>query len=149
MKIFIAAFSGISGLIGLIFFISGIIILKNRKKKEKNCTSKTHGKVIDILKHENRGIDSTYTYSWHPVFEYTIGNLKYVKESFYGFSESKFAIGQDVEILFNPENYNEFYVANETLPRTLGRIFTIIGNLLIIIAILIPIILLNCFSSSF
>ena len=149
MKIFIAFFSGISGFIGLIFFISGMIILKNRKKREKNCTSKTHGKVIDILKHETRSIDHTYTYSWHSVFEYTIGNLKYVKESFYGFSESKFAIGQDVEILFNPENYNEFYVATETLPKTLGRIFTIIGILLIVIAILIPIILLNCFSASF
>ena len=148
MKIFIAFFSGISGLLGLIFFVSGVIVLKNRKKKEKNCTSKTHGKVIDILKHESKGVNY-YTYSWHPVFEYTIGNLKYVKESLYGFSESKFAIGQDVEILFNPENYNEFYVATETLPKTLGRIFTIIGILLIVIAILIPIILLNYFSASF
>lgn len=146
MKIFIAMFSGISGLIGIIFFIIGIVILKKQKTREKNCTSKTHGKVVDILKHENRGLDNTYTYSWHPVFEYTIENLKYVKESLYGFSESKFAIGQDVEIYFNPENYNEYYVAKETLPKTFGTVFTIVGIVLILIAILIPTILLIVYS---
>lgn len=56
------------------FFVSGVIVLKNRKKKEKNCTSKTHGKVIDILKHESKGVNY-YTYSWHPVFEYTIQKI--------------------------------------------------------------------------
>lgn len=142
MKIFIAMFSGISGLIGIIFFIIGIVILKKRKTKEKNCTSKTYGKVVDILKHKNVDLNGGHTYSWHPVFEYTIENLKYIKESLYGSSSSKFAIGQNVEIHFNPQNYNEFYIAEETLPRTLGTIFTIVGIVLIVIAIFIPIILL-------
>ena len=108
---FVIIFSGIWGLIGIIFSIIGIVMLKN-------------------------------SYSWRPVFEYNIGELKFIKESSYGSSQSKYAIGQNVEIYYNPEDYNEYYVVGDTLPKTLGTIFTIVGIIAIIISIVSTILLL-------
>lgn len=111
-------------LFGITFFIIGIVIHNNNKKKEINCTSMTYGKVIDIVRHRNSD-DSSST--WHTVFEYNIGELKFRKESPYGSSQQKYAIGQDLEIYYNPENYNEYYIAGDTLPRTIAIIFAIVG----------------------
>ena len=139
---FVIIFSGIWGLIGIIFSIIGIVMLKNRKSKEINCTSKVYGKVKDIVRHQSYDSHGGYSYSWRPVFEYNIGELKFIKESSYGSSQSKYAIGQNVEIYYNPEDYNEYYVVGDTLPKTLGTIFTIVGIIAIIISIVSTILLL-------
>ena len=140
--IFIIIFSGAWGLIGFIFLIIGIAMLNNRKKIEKNCTSMTHGKVTDIVRHQSYDRNGSYSSSWHPVFEYSIGELKFIKESTYGRTQSKYAIGQDLEVYYNPENYNEYYIAGDTLPKTLATIFTILGIGAILISIISAIILL-------
>lgn len=140
--LFVIIFSGVWSLLGTIFLIIGIVILKNRKLKEMNCTSKTYGKVTDIVRHRNYDNNGGYSSSWHPVFEYKIGELKYIKESIYGSSSSKFAVGQDVEIYYNPEDYNDYYVATETLSKTLGKIFTGVGIGAIIVAILVAILVI-------
>lgn len=139
---FVLIFSGIFGLLGFTFSVIGICILRNRKKKEKNCTSKIYGKVKDVIRHQSYSSDGGYNSSWHPVYEYNVGELKFIKESLYGSSQSKFAIGQDIEIYCNPENYNEYYVPEENLPNIIGKTFTIIGIVMIIIAIVVAILML-------
>lgn len=132
---FVIMFSGIWAFIGTIFFIIGIVMIKNRKRKERNCTLKTYGKVKDIVRRQSYDSDGGYSSSWHPVFEYKIGELTFIKESNYGSSQSKYAIGQDVEVYYSPDDYNEYYIANENIPITLGTIFTIVGIVAIIISI--------------
>lgn len=140
---FIIIFFGIGSLLGIIFSIVGISILNRRKIKEKNCTSKTFGKVTDLIRHQNYSSNGSSSSNWHPVFEYNIGGeLKFIKESFYGSSQAKYAIGQTVELYYNPEDYNEYYVPSETLPKKLGKIFTIVGFTVLCICILILIIFL-------
>ena len=132
---FLIMFSGILALIGVIFFIIGIAILTNWKKKEINCTSKTYGKVTDIVGRQYYDRDDGYSTSWYPVIEYNVGELKFIKESPYGSSHSKYTIGQDIEVYYNPEDYNEYYIAGDNLPKTLATIFTIVGIGAIIISI--------------
>lgn len=139
---FVIIFSGVWSLVGVIFFIIGIVMLNNRKKKEINCTSKTYGKVTDIVRHQSYDRDGGYSSSWHPIFEYNVGELKFIKESLYGSSQSKYAIGQDVEVYYNPEDYNEYYIVGDTLPKTIATIFTIVGICAIIIALVSAILIL-------
>ena len=139
---FVIMFSGVWALVGVIFFIIGIVMLNNRNKKEINCTSKTYGKVTDIVRHQSYDGDGGYSSSWHPVFEYNIGELKFIKESVYGSAQSKYAIGQEVEVYYNPEDYNEYYIAGDVRSKTLATIFTIAGIGAIIIAIFFAIIIL-------
>lgn len=130
--LFLIGFGGLGG----IFFIIGLVLLNKFKSKRIKCTEKTYGKVTDIIKEISLNTDGRgYTYMWYPVFEYTIGELKFKKQSYYGGGQVKFAIGQEVEIYYNPENYNEFYVSGENTPKTIGKIFSIIGIVLMILAV--------------
>jgi len=133
---FVIIFSGMWGLIGIVFLIIGVFMLNNRKRKEEECTAITNGVVKDISKCTNYDNDSGYRTTLHPVFEYKVGELIYIKESPYGRSHSKYAIGQNVEIYYNPENHHEYYVGGETLPKTLGMIFSVSGGGAIIIAVI-------------
>lgn len=133
--IFDFVFPGIFGLVGMVFLLIGIGILKNIKRKEKNCTSKTYGKVTDIVRHKRYDRDIGYVYILHPIVEYNVGNLKIEKESSSGSSLSKYEIGQEVEICYNPEDYNEYYIMGDTVSKTMGMINTIVGCIAIGIAI--------------
>lgn len=139
---FVIIFSGVWTLVGVIFLIVGILMYNNWKKKKVNCTSMTYGKITDIVRHSNYYSDGVYSPRWHPVFEYNVGELKFVKESPYGSSQSKYAIGQDVEVYYNPEDYNEYYLAGDTIPKTLATIFIIVGIVAIFIAIIPAILVL-------
>lgn len=139
---FVIIFSGVWTLVGVVFIIVGIVMFNNKRKKEINCTSSTYGKVIDIV-HRSYSRNGGYSSSWHPVFEYNVGELKLKKESPFGSSQSRYAIGQDIQIYYNPENYNEYYIAGDSLPNTLVKIFTFVGIGAIIIGIISAIIILK------
>ena len=117
-------FSGIWILIGLIFFILGLVMKKNIKKKIESCTSKTYGKVIDIAKRPN---NDNSGYNYFPVLEYTVGDMKFIKEYTIGGSSPVFGIGQNLEIYFNPDDYNEYYIGGDKTPTTFAIISIFAG----------------------
>ena len=86
--------------------------------------------------------DGGYSSSWHPVIEYNIRGLRYIKESAFGSSRPKYAIGQTVEVYYNPEDHHEYYIAGDTLPKTIAIIFTVVGIIAISIAIVSAILIL-------
>lgn len=142
-ELFVGIFSGVWGMVGIIFLIIGICMINYRKKKVLRCTSSVWGKVKDIVRQRSHNSDGGYSYSWHPVFEYTIGGLTYVKESSSGSTNSKFAIGQDVEIYYNPEDPHDYYVPNDKIPVILGKVFTGVGIVAILIALVTAFCVLN------
>lgn len=137
---FVITFSGFCGLIGIIFALIGIVMLKNEKKLKRDCTSTTFGKVVDLARHVTSNSDGFYSSVWHPVFEYSVGELKYVKESMHGSSKSKYAIGQEVEVYYNPEKPDEYYIEGEQ--GVFSTVFTIVGIGVMIIAVFSAVIIL-------
>lgn len=133
---FVLIFSGTWLLVGTVFFVIGIALLRNRRKKELNCTSRTYGRVVDMVMRQSHDSDGGYHSSLHPVFEYTVGALTYVKESSYGSSNPKFAIGQTVEVCYDPRNCHDYYIAGETLPKTLAKIFIAVGAAAMAVAVI-------------
>ena len=139
---FAIIFSGIWTLVGVIFLIIGIVMLKNRKKKEIKCTSMTYGKITDIVKHNDPSTDDVYSPGWYPVFEYNIGEQKFIREYHYGSHQTRYTIGQDVEVYYNPEDYNEYYIGGDTLPKKFAIVLTLVGIVAIFIAIISAILIL-------
>lgn len=121
-------------LIAIMFLCMGIGMQNNRKKKLANCSSITMGKVIKIVKrsYDDVGIDKASAEMFHPVFEYNVGNQKYVKESKFGTTSQKYEIGQEVEIHYNPDNCEQYYVDGDNTQRNLGIIFTVAGVMVLI-----------------
>jgi len=127
----------IFGLFGIFLFVLGIFSFHEIKKKKIKCTSKTYGKVIDIIKRRGSTARGYFTWIFYPVFEYNIGENKFVKESLHGTSDLKYIIGQEVEVYYNTEDYNEYYIAGDTTQKTSSIFLTIIGGLAIILSIYI------------
>ena len=128
MLIFKIIFFGICFFLGIVFLILGIAINNNRKKKEKRCTLKTCGKVINVVKHNNYdNSQEIRTSSWYPVIEYRIGENIIKAESHYGNIKPQYKIGQEVQIYYNPQNYNEYYIEGNKVQTTISKIFMGVG----------------------
>lgn len=115
-------------LIGLIFIGVSIGVAKNIQHKKRVCTQIVNAKVIDITREIlNR---SNHTSSWYPVYEYWAGNQKIQKKSHIGGTKNTFKIGQDVNLLINPKNPNEFYNPTDQT-AILKKVFLIVGIILV------------------
>lgn len=132
-----------------IFWVISIIFLviaKNsanslREKKEK-CVSETTATVIDIKK-ERMGTTDDYSYTWYPVYEYTVDGQQITKKSNIGNGETRFEKGQQVTLYYNPDNLEEIYVPEENaeslaaLFKVMGTVFLIVGFIPLVVGIIL------------
>ena len=118
-------------LVGIIFAIAGGIIFVKEVLKRKKCNVSTNGTVIDIARDESRDSDGNIKITLHTIFEYNVSGNIYVKKSNFGSSNCKYHIGQEVEILYNAEKPDEYYVKGSFGSMILGAIFMICGIILI------------------
>jgi len=130
----------------LIFIAIGIFLIFYSIRKQQKCTEVVTGTVVDISREEHfdsssnsRGSNSSISIDGHsinfgnsnrnirlyPIYEYTVGENTYVKRS--SSSSSSAFIGQKVEIHYNPENPNDFYVGNNIIGIIVGVIFVVVG----------------------
>ena len=124
------------GLFGLFWIMCGIIIFKNMEKKKRVCTSKTSGKVIDIEE------DTREMIAYSPVFEYTVGDHKYVKEYTYGSNVIPYKIGQEVEIYYNPNKPDQYYVEGDVLYKRVAKIIIFLGIICLLLSLVFVVIAL-------
>ena len=136
---FVIIFSGIWGVIGIIFLTIGIGLTINRKKKKEHCTQTTTGKVLSNAREVNREREydrkPTTTMTYYPVYEYYVEGNRVEKRSSYGSSSPRFYEGQEITICYNPENPNEHYIEGDLIGSVIGIIFTAVGAVSIIVAI--------------
>ena len=130
--------SGVFALLGAGFLIVGMALLKHQKKKEARCTSVVDGRVADLVRHRSNDGAST----WNPVFEFSVGETKVRKKSMYGGTKSRYVVGQKMKIFYNPNNYNDFYAEEDTLPKTLATIFAVVGAVVLAISVVSALVML-------
>lgn len=132
---------GITSILGIIFLCIGLGIKNNKKRKIANCSSSTKGKVIDIVKRfYGDGIHDSAGYMYHPKIEYNVNEQEYVKISNFGTNPSKYEIGQEVEIHYNPDKCDMYYIEGDNTQKKLETIFTVVGSIVLIMAVLVGII---------
>lgn len=134
--LFAYIFGGIWCGIGLIFFLIGFFMHRNRKSKEQKCTAVTIGTVSDIEVRYSRSIGSGNTRSNHPVFEFNAGGQRYKLVSNVGTSMQKLTVGQSVTVYYDPEKPERYYVKEYTLGKTLGYIFLVTGSICFLIGVI-------------
>ena len=114
-------------LCGMIFIIIGVIFFIVEIVKKKKCKVTTNATVIDIARDQSRDSDGSYSTTLHPVFEYEVSGNIYVKKSRYGSSSCKYYIGQQVEILYNEKNPNQYYVKGSLSGIMFGVVCLVAG----------------------
>lgn len=116
-------------LFGSVFLVLGIKGIKRVNEKRRRCTSKTCGRVKEMVNRSYRDSKNEYSYKWCPIFEYSIGEQKIIKES-YGRRFKYYSVGQEVEVYYNPNDYEDYYVLGYT--NRAGYILTTIFGIVII-----------------
>ena len=115
--------------LGLIFLLIGLVFKKSSEEKRIKCTEKTTAKIKDIKSDYFGDALNEHSYvSYFPVIEYNIENKNYVRKYDVGFKKNTYEIGDEVEILYNPEEPNEFYFAGDKTSAKIGELFPVLGG---------------------
>ena len=118
-------------LFGMFFGIIGVILLIKEILKRKKCTVSTKGVVVDISREVSNDSDGNRSITLYPIFEYNVSGEKYVQKSKNGSNFCKYHIGQEVEILYNPDKPENYYVKNSFGSIIIGVGFIILGIIFI------------------
>lgn len=112
----------LSILIIILFIIFGGWTLKTEISKRIKCKSITTGKVIDFYEDHNSKKTNLF-----PIFEYEVYGTKYTKQYNFGTVSGQYSIGQEVEIHYNPNNANDYYIKGNNSIIIFGVMFLFVG----------------------
>jgi hypothetical protein len=127
-------------LVGLAIVLIGFWFHKRHQNLKSVCTMQTTGKVISMERrvefHTETGSSrKRKSVSYYPVFQYLVDGKSIEKKSTVGTSRPRFTEGQDINISFNPNNSEQFYVAEDKAAARFDIYFMIFGVAVLIIGI--------------
>ena len=126
-------------LVGILALGVGIFLMVSGSNKAKKCTVEAVGTVIDVIeeRQENTETDvsgadiyDSYTYVYYPVIEYTVGDNTVSGKYSNGTSKRKYNTGDKVDILYNPENIEEFIIKGDK-SNIIGIVFVVVGIIVV------------------
>lgn len=113
-------------LIGVLFVgIGGFLYFKNANLV-KNCTVEAEATVVD-MKQEFADSDTTSTYMYYPIIEYTANNNTVRVTMDKGSSTPSYNINDKITILYNPNKTKEFIVKGDSSSNLFAIIFGVLG----------------------
>ena len=118
----------IVALIGVIFLGLGVFMYVNNKNLVKNCTVETEATVVD-MKQEFADSDSTSTYMYSPIIEYTANDQLQRVTMDKSSSTPAYDINEKITILYNPNNVKQYIVKGEKSSSIFSIVFMAIGLL--------------------
>jgi hypothetical protein len=136
---------------GILIVLGVLLILANnsRQREEEHilqaCSEQTEGVVSDIYVEEVLYDDEDGKYVSrlnYPVFQYEAGGQTYSQQPGKADLEKQFEKGQTVTVWFNPDNPDEYYLAETfELISDANKIGNLVFNLFLIIFGMVPIVL--------
>ncbi len=119
----------------LIFAVTGTGMIYSAHRKEKICSATAEGVVVRYREYTR----NNHSHEYSPVVEYRVGNKILTGETNVWMSGRNFEEGVYVEIGYNPENPEEFYIRNYDLKTTygMGMIFLAVSAGITLISILL------------
>ncbi len=136
-------------LLGVVFFLIGFSFYKKHKNLKSVCTMPTMGKVTGMSKEESVSTETdndgntkkTTRINYYPVFQYIVDGKIIEKKSTTGTNRPRFTEGQNINVLFNPNNPEQFYVVEDKASGRFGIYFMLFSLVIIIfgiVAIFVP-----------
>ncbi len=111
--------------IGLFFVAFGLYILHEDKQKAARCSETVPGTVLEML--ESVGYSGTL---YVPVFAYSYDGTDYWQENSNYTYPPRFSGGEELVIMLNPDDPDEYFVPGDKANTTMARIFIILGLVL-------------------
>ena len=80
---------------------------------------------------------TSYTYTYYPVFEYSAYGRSITKKSLFGTGKPRYNIGDELTVLFNPQEIEDYYIPDDKGGNKAGVIFLWFGLFMVALAILV------------
>ena len=121
-------------IIGIILIGIGVFLYFKSNELAKNCTAEATATVVDMREDFETSADTgDFRYIYYPVVSYEVNGRVIEKELGSGSNTPDYRINDKIAILYNPNNVEEFIVANENhnlawiITSAIGGVFLIIG----------------------
>lgn len=108
--------------ISLFFIAFGLYLIRSDKARAARCTEQVAGVVADMLEKPGK---SNRLYA--PVFEYSYDGEDFQQESPWYSYPPEFSEGEEVTIMLNPADPDDYFVAGHKASSTMAKVFIIIG----------------------
>lgn len=117
-------------IVGIVLALIGGLIFAAAVSNTRSCSRKLTGRVVRVEWDNTRHWKGTYPH--YPVVSYTVDGREYtVKSSTYTRVSTKYKVGQDVIIRYNPQKPDEIQVGIDLSSYIVGTIMLVVGAVLI------------------
>ena len=125
-------------LVGIIFIVAGIIVMKQGDSLKQRCSEEAIGTVVEVIcESDYSTTENTYTYTYYPVIEYQVGDRMLSQKSRSGQDPPKYKVGDQVEIYYNPNNVEEYFIKGDSTPKYLGIGAIVLGSIAVAIGLFV------------
>lgn len=145
-KIFKIVFPAIFIFMGVVFLCVTLIVRFSFNSKKERCTEKVTATVIRLERIERTDSDHNRSVTYAPVFCYNANGKDITVQSSTSSNPCDYYEGQEVELFYNPNKLNEYYIENDGVSRILILVFGIIGGFFLIVGIILAFVLKKYFS---
>ena len=125
-------------LVGIIITIAGVFVMKQSDSLKQRCTEKAIGTVVEIVCREDYDYnDDELDVYYYPVIEYQAGDITISQMSKSGQYPSKYKVGDQVEIYYNPNNAEEYIIKGDSTANFLGIGFIVFGSISVAVGLIV------------
>ena len=132
--VFVSIFSGVWGLLGAIFLAVGLGMGRGWRRREERLRASADATVVEVVRHTHHSSDGDST-SWNPLVEFVYEGRRITLEAQDSVSRKKYYEGQQVRILYDPDDPASFRIEGENGARTVHVVFTVVGAVCLLIAL--------------
>lgn len=135
-QMFVFLFSGIFGLMGLVFLAVGLIVSGGQNRKRAQCTARAEGTVSAMQSQFGSN-------SLRAIYSFSIDGKPVQYVSNYA-GANNLLVGQTVDVYYDPERVGRVYIEEDARQiRQFSLIFTVLGGVFLFVAALVAVILLG------
>ena len=117
--------------VGIILFGISLLLLAAKVMTYIKCTVPINATVVKLETESTffRGIEHTH---YRPVVRYAVDGKNYTEKAYFRTCrKTKYPIGSQIRICYNPKNPKEMRFVGHLFPLPLGLVFLLIGAVLI------------------
>lgn len=122
-------------IVGIVAISLGIFIIVSGNKLAKVCTEETVATVVAVTREETTDSDGYTSYEYYPQIEYKAGEQTVSTRGNATSDSSQYKENDQIEILYNPNNVEEFIVKGDNSSRIGGIIWIVIGVIVLLVGV--------------
>lgn len=120
---------------GIIAIGLGIFIMISGNKLAKVCTEETIGTIVGILREEETDSEGFTSIVYTPQIEYKVGEQLLTAKGNGSSNASEHEVGEQVEIMYNPNNAEEYIIKGDNSSNIGGIIWIVLGVIISLVGI--------------